>query len=669
MWHIDLESYSAVDLKRCGSYRYAADHTTEILMLSIAENEDDPVIWVPKRYRPRGLDCSEAYERMQDMVENDSEIWAHNAHFEWAVFRYLWEKTTKLPLMPIGRMRCTAALARRAAMPPKLEKLGETLKLGDQKIKRGQALIRKFCSPVKKSGKRTFPKDSPAEFMEFIEYCNQDVRTEQAVHKKLQAFDMSGSCLDTFLFDFKMNDRGIPVNVSALHNAQDLVWEVEETLGEEFTRITGGLQPGQRDAFLRWMKPQGYPFPNLQAPTVEAALSDTSWADNDTVVRALHLRSSLAFAAVKKIDSMLDCQCGDGVVRGTLQYYGAGTGRAAGRLIQPQNFKRPSFKDTALAYSMICEGTTVADLDLLYGNALEVVGSCIRHFIQRPKGMILNADYAGIEARIICWLADQYDALQEFRDYDAGIGPNAYEIMASGIFDIPVEEIDKDGIERFIGKQTVLGCGFQMWIDKFMVLCESNGKAISYELAEKGVTMFRRLRHKVVKFWANCEKAAKAAIIEPGRWHAAGSKIKFAVTESQGIPYLVMMLPSKRRIVYPWPKLEASKRKNGRKQITFYGNIKGNLYGRVSTYGGKLAENATQGIAADVMFNGSVKAEAAGFPILTLIHDEALSLPRDDRGDLKEQLADFEEALCDLPAWADGLPLVTEGKVVPYYLK
>jgi DNA polymerase len=205
-----------------------------------------------------------------------------------------------------------------------------------------------------------------------------------------------------------------------------------------------------------------------------------------------------------------------------------------------------------------------------------------------------------------------------------------------------------------------------MGVDKFLVTCENNGRSVDYEMGERAVNIFRKVRSKVVSFWYNCENAARRAIQEPGVWQRAGSKVKFAVTESEGIEYLVMMLPSKRRIVYPWPKLELSKR-NGRKQITFFGNIKGNFWGRQSTYGGKLAENATQGIAADIMFNGSVKAEAKGFKILTLIHDEALS--RGKGGDPHKELPVFVKALCDLPAWAEGLPIVAEGKVVPYYLK
>ena len=666
MWHLDYETYSAADLRKVGAYRYASDHSACILMLAIAHDYGEPLIWVPRKFRWKGLDCTEAYALMGEMVESDEPIWAHNAQFEAAISYYLWEKTTKLEPISIDRWRCTAALARRAAHPPKLEKLAEVLGLGQQKDKKGSALIRKFCVPVKKTGKRTLPGEKIPEFKEFTEYCLQDVRTEQEVHKKLHAFDMKGSCLDTFQFDMRMNQNGLPVNVDALLKAQELVWEIEENYGDRFRKITGGIQPGQRDVFLEWIRQYGYPGKNLQAPTVEECLRDTGWANHPKAVEALNLRQQLAFAAVRKIDSMLDCECGDGIVRGTLQYYGAGTGRAAGRLIQPQNFKRPSFKDTALAYSMICGGTTVADLELLYGNAMEAIASCIRHFIQMLNEMMLNADYAGIEARIIVWLADQFDALKEFRDYDAGKGPNAYELMASAIFDMPLKDIDKDGMERFIGKQTVLGCGFGMGVDKFLVTCENNGRSVEYEMGERAVGIFRKVRSKVVKFWYNCENAAKKAIQDPGTWYPAGTKVKFAVTESEGVEYLVMMLPSKRRIVYPWPRLEASKR-SGRKQITFFGNIKGNLWGRVSTYGGKLAENATQGIAADIMFNGSVKAEAKGFQILTLIHDEALSRGRG--GDLKKELQIFTKALCDLPAWAEGLPIVAEGKIVPYYLK
>jgi DNA polymerase len=670
-FHLDYETYSAADIRSVGAYRYAADPSAEVLILAIARGSEAPVPWVPERWRGcLDIDCDPAEELLEEMCGTKGLIYAHNAEFETAVTAYCWPKELQHLKKPrLERWRCTAAMARRAALPAKLADISAYFKLGDKaKDKAGSALIRIFSVPNKKTGARVLPSDRPDKFQEFINYCVQDVVAEQEVHRRLLPFAVTGACEEAFLLHARMNYRGLPVNVSALRNAQELVEEIEEKLGARFSEVTGGLAPAQVKALVPWLQKRGYPADNMQAATVEAALKDTSWAKSQKAIDALELRQQLAFSAVKKVKSMLDCECGDGKVRGTLQYYGAGTGRSAGRLVQPQNFKRPSFKDTALSYQMIQEGTTLEELDLLYGNPMEAIASSIRHFIQLPGGdKILNADYAGIEARIVCWLADQLDALREFREYDAGRGPNAYELMASSIFEMPLKSISKDGIERFIGKQTVLGCGFGMGAPKFADTCANYGQVIPLELAEKAVGIFRQVRSRVVKLWGKCESAARAAINDPETWYPAGSKIRFAVTDAGDTRFLVMRLPSGRNIVYPEPALEKSPR-NGKLQITFHGQVPHkSIWGRVSTYGGKLVENATQGTAADVMFNGACKAEKADFRIITLIHDEALSRPRST--DYDSELKEFMKCLCDLPDWAEDLPIVADGKVVPYYLK
>lgn len=664
MFHLDYETYSAADLRNVGAYRYAADPSAEILMLAIAKDDGEPAIWVPEEHDPLGyFDVGPAEALLDDLSRSDEPIYAHNAEFEAAITRYRWKTQLRRKVPALNRWRCTAAMARRAAQPPSLAKCGEALGIEQQKDTRGSALIRKFCIP-KKDGTRLMPVDAFEDFIVFTEYCLQDVRAEQEIHDRLEAFDLVGEALQTYQLHLAINDRGIPVNVEALENAQVIIDEVVNRLGGEFLEITGGIRSTQGAKLLAWLQERGYPYENLQALTVEKAVGDDSWASGHQgrlAWKALTVRQYLAFTATKKVASMLACQV-DGRVHGTLLYHGAGPGRSSGRLVQPQNFKRPTFKDSGTAYDLICSGGTAGELELLFGNPLEALSSSIRHFIQLPDGDMLDADYAGIEARIVCWLAGQEDALHDFREYDAGRGPNAYEIMASSIFDIPISAIDKDGIERFIGKQTVLGCGFGMGAAKFVITCANFGVTIPEEMGEKAVGIFRSVRHKVVQLWRDCENAARNAIKCPGKWFLAGPKLKFAVTTAGGIEYLVMKLPSGRRIVYPQPAIEMREGRN-RSQITFFGQIPHKVaWGRISTYGGKLVENATQGTAADVMFAGSHNAEMDGFEILTLIHDQALAT-------VAGTVDEFTAALCDLPEWADGLPIVAEGKQVPYYLK
>ncbi len=362
---------------------------------------------------------------------------------------------------------------------------------------------------------------------------------------------------------------------------------------------------------------------------------------------------------------MLNCVCSDGRVRGTLTLHGAGTGRWTAQLIQPQNFKKATIKDTATAYQMICDGCSRADLEVMFGNALEVIASCIRHFIQWPGGMMIDADYAAIEARIACWLAQQDDALDDYHN-----GVDRYRKMAGKIYSRPIESILNPSYEREVGKHTILGCGFGMWYPKFVLTCAKFGVEVSDELAHQAVVGYREEHPHVVNSWYAVERAAMSAIRHPGKVFKPFVEktrktinLKFMVVTTAGIPFLVMQLPSGRNIVYPHPKLEHDPQFD-KQGITFWGQLEGKaLWTRIRTYGAKLFENAVQGIAADIISIGAYNCEKAGHTLFMLVHDQVFG-PKGVLSDLGE----FCNHLCRMPAWADGLPLKAEGKFIPYYL-
>lgn len=670
--HLDYETFSAADLVSLGAYRYASDPSTEILMMAVALNNEEPLLFVPSIYESSELQSSPGVmELLLDVIDREETIvFAHNAQFEIAITRYLWKATFPgVPMPRLDQWRCTAAMARRAALHASLAGIGEDLKLTNQKDKKGSDLIKKFSIPQKLTKKQTesriYPWEQPEEFAAFGAYCIQDVLVERDVHKALKAFIPKGACLDHFQLDIKLNDRGLPVNVDALKKAKVILEETTERFAKEFHTLTG-LNHTQRAKVQELLQGDGYPFENMQAMSVEDAMKDTGWAKQCHTVRALELYSNLSYAAVGKINSMLGCGCGDGFVRGTLQYYGANTGRWSGKLIQPQNFKRATIKGTDGAYKMICEGCTADELDMVYGNPIEVLSSCIRHFIQPHQGTLFQADYAAVEARIVCWLAGQENALQEYRQ-----GLDRYVSMAAKIFNCSRDEVDSD--RRFLGKQAVLGCGFQLWWPGFQSQCAKYGVIVDDETSENAVVSFRDYHSKVVSLWKSCDTAAKQAIAEPGKWFRAGNLISFACStvKSARKDFMFLRLPSGRMLAYPEPKVEKVKKKFGDgktklvDQITFYGPVPNRTaWGRSSTYGGKLTENATQATAVDLMANGSVEAERRGFVIATLIHDEALAFAHSTL-----TVKDFCDALCTLPDWASGLPLVAEGKEIPYYLK
>jgi DNA polymerase len=350
------------------------------------------------------------------------------------------------------------------------------------------------------------PGDDPEAFRQFGEYCRQDVETERAAHKVLHAFELDGEVLESFQFDLRMNDLGVPVNVEALKRADKMINEYSGRLTRQFREITG-LNPTQRDKAHKWLRARGYPYPNLQAGNVDEVLANgrngwqaryieiprerqgEEWLEEnpdkplpakftapklqpvemtEEAFEALRIRSLVSFAAVKKVPTMLNAVCPDGRVRGALMWSGAErTHRWAGRIIQPQNFRRPSFKGTEQAYKMLCEGADIDTLEMLFAPFLEIIASCIRHFIQLPDGQqMLQADYSAVEARGNPWLCGAEQTLQLFRDEVP-----VYELMAAKIFGIDLSQVTTD--ERFVGKQAILGCGYNMGRPKFRGTCES----------------------------------------------------------------------------------------------------------------------------------------------------------------------------------------------------
>lgn len=658
MYHLDFESYSPVDIK-LGPNRYAEHPEAEILCLAVAKDNGAPLLWTNPRHRkpdPR------AVQMLHEMVASGEKIVAHNALFEFALLNRLFHRDTgvRWPRDAVhlrSRMVCTAVMARRAGFPSKLEKVAEALELKHRKDPKGRAAIRTLCVP-QKDGRRILPAEDPATFDTLCHYCVQDVRVEQEIHRKLEYFTPTGAHLEAYWFDILLNTRGLPVNVAALRHAQKIVDTVMDRVGKQFLKWTG-LMPTQNKRCKEWFHAHGLKLPNLQVDTIE------EWRPKcpPKVLPMLDAYSTLQFAAVKKITTMLDCAGEDGWIRDLFRFHGAGTGRWSGERVQPQNFKRPTIKDTDRAYALICEGCTADDLDLLWGNALDVLSSCIRNFIHCVGTELYDADYAAIEARIVNWLAGQEDVLQEFRN-----GRDSYRAMSAEIYGCSYDDIKNPSYEREVGKRAVLGCGYKMGSKTFKDQCwVQYGLEVSEELAERAVEAYRRKHYKVKALWDLTGRAARAAVENPGNRYGAGKYLSFVVKTIRDIPYLLMRLPSGRELAYPRPAIEEMADKFGRvrEQITFYGQLHGKqICGRISTYDGKLVENATQAVAMDIMANGACLAETRGFPVVALIHDQALALRRPHT-----RLEDYVAALTELPAWAAGLPIKAEGKIQPYYRK
>jgi DNA polymerase len=691
---VDFETRGTADLKKVGAFRYANDPSTEIICAALSRDDGEPLIWVNSKF---GQSDPGVDDLVKEWLYGDCLIYAHNAQFEQAIFEALCPRYFGFgnPWKMRPRWRCTAAMARKAALPSSLEKCAAVLGLKQQKDKRGGALIRKFCIPDPDTGEFVNPADHPDDFRALLDYCKQDVRTEQEIHQALKAFELTGLSLRTFLMDYVINARGLPVNVESASRAREVVNQAVAALEPEFQQITG-LNPTQGKKLLPWLQERGYKAANLQGKTIEEVLEEEADGEEELpeeVKRVLQIKRMLSFAANSKLDRMVEMAGPrDNRVRGSLIYHGATTGRWTAEKLQPQNMKKPSAalgKFTKEIYAKLGSGITCEEIDFHYGNPVEAVASCIRHFIHDQSGPMFAVDYAAIEARIVCWLAGQDDVVELFRT-----GQDLYRVMAGEIYGLTAEQVkklDKAGYERQLGKEAVLGCGFGLGIDGFVAACQRKGIKITKELATRAVEAFRASRYKVKDMWYECERGFLHAMTT-GSPYKVNDRISFSCGKVANGRFVFAHLPSGRRLSYPFPRRErvASYTEKGKKKtviaptveqlkkiteidpkvwvkdsLTYAGFPQGSsVWGRVTTYGGSLVENITQAVAADIMCHGCLNAEEAGYQTATLIHDEWLGykLP----GQTAERLI---ELLTDLPPWADGLPIKAEGGEVPYYLK
>lgn len=668
IYHADYETYSEADIGDVGSYRYSEDPSTEILMMAISKNDEPVYLWVHPRWRDvvPGLHEPESEEVVFELdCDPQGLLYAHNAMFERAVTRYVDDSPIRFMRDRQKQWRCTAAMARRAAIPDSLDKATSFLKLGEKKDSRGKALIRLFSMPQtsgKRKGQRVLPSEEPEKFREFCEYCKQDVVAEKALHKALASFELVGpAVLDTFLLDVALNDRGVPVNMKALKNAEAIITFCMREKVARFQEITG-LVPTRRAAVKEWLEKHGLPLDNMQGETLEAVIKD---AKTPEVSEVLKLYVDLSFAAVKKVNAFLSFANSDGRMRGTMLYHGAGTGRWSSRGPQIQNVKKPTLKNLEGAFAMIERGCDAEDLDLIYGEPLEVIASCIRNFITAT----LDADYNAIEARILPWMAGQDDAIARFRKFDSMAGDTTerrrcdpYRVMAAVIFNKAAE--DTTDQERQLGKIVVLGAGYQMGKAKFLATCHSWGLDwVTQTLADRCIDAFRSMNPKIKQLWYDLNDAAIRAVAQPGRRFSAGL-ISFCARHEAGLLYLFMRLPSGRDIAYPDARIERDQTFD-RDQVTYHGQLPASvLWGRIKMYGGKWAENADQGIAADVMAFGCGNAMNEGYDVWGLIHDQGLGTHKPG-----QTAPGFGKALAVLPPWAGGLPLKAEAKITKYYAK
>lgn len=653
--HLDFETYSALDVRKVGSYRYGKDPSTEVLIACYWLPDMDPDLDAPRVWLPReqGIpaDLREAAES-PDVV-----FWAHNAQFERAVWTWALRRQRTAPPIPIERWRCTAALAAASGLARSLDGALSMLGTGVRKDPDGSRLIKLFSNPRKPTQKdprtRILPEDNPEDFRKFVRYCQQDVIGEMALHHALP--ELHPREQKFFELDMVMNERGLPIDIPLVEKARKVLHTLEQRIHDEVTALTGGIRATQGAKLLEYFSSKGLDLENLQAQTVRDTLEQVSDLTPD-LRRLLALRVEASKASTKKLISMQACaDPDDHVVQGGFLFHGAHTGRYAGKLVQPQNFIRGKLKDHQR--ELVFELLETGDPELfhrLYEWPIDTISQCMRGFIRAPRGYrLLVVDYTAIEARVLAWAAGETRML---RAYEKGL--DVYKIMASRLFGVPVEQVT--GEQRRLGKNLVLGCGYSLGATRFVEYCANLGQSVEPAFAKKAVTLYREDHPRIVASWGEIEQAVVQAIRRPGTEHEA-LRCRVLVRGD----WLVLELPSRRELRYYRPKATPTERW-GRPAhaISFLSEDKGRIH-RENTYGGKLTENVVQAIARDVMREGMFAAEAAGYPVIGTVHDELLTLVPHGAGDVKE----LESIVCTSAKWMKGIPLGSEGFECERYRK
>lgn len=377
--------------------------------------------------------------------------------------------------------------------------------------------------------------------------------------------------------------------------------------------------------------------------------------------RVLEIRQQVGKTSVKKLQAMQVCSNADDRARGLHQYHGATTGRWAGRRLQTQNLPRPKLKQDMIESYFNC--LAVPDhrvrgplVDSIIGDVLSVTSDSIRGFIAAPEGReLLCADFSNIEGRVLAWLAGQEDKLDAFRAYDAGKGPDLYNVAAAGILGVPVADVTADQ-RQSIGKVSELAFGYQGGLGAWRQFSPDDGRTDDEIDGFKNA--WRDRYPKIVDLWYALERAAMSAVKNPGKTFDVNGLIRYKMSGS----FLFCRLPSSRVIVYPYPDIRQKEMPWGeeRAAMFFLGqNTITRKWGRMDTYGGKLSENVTQAVARDVLADAMIRLSNQGFEIVMHVHDEIVA--ETEAVSAASQFPRFTACMAALPRWAEGLPIAVSG--------
>lgn len=658
--HLDFETRSCADLKLVGAFKYAMHPSTEIMCMAVGGYADNIKLFTPAELVEWGAE-QRTTEKPLFIAD---QLVAHSAHFEYAIWNYILHKRFGWPaLWEPARWRCTLAKAAMCNLPISLDGATQALKLPAKKDLMGRQAMLKLSKPIHVDalGFPTYNEDEELK-KKMYAYCMDDVRAEMALDSALP--DLPPGEQKIWELDLTINHRGMKADTETAGKAVLLAKTFTDELNTKLFALTGGKvdKASRIQEIKRYLSTLGVETPDgLDKNVVTALLArpDVPQKAKDVI----KIRQQVGKSSTAKYETILDYASDtDERMRGMLQYHAAGTGRWGGRGPQPQNFP----KGVGFDGEEVCADVIKDGFGTKYGErSMDALSAGLRGVLTAGPGKVLcAADYSAIEARVLLWLAGDVLALDKYRR-----GVNLYVDMAQFIYRNDALT-KKDAKEYSVGKAVILGCGYGMGKVKFKGTCASWGIDIEEGTAEAAVKAYRAKYKSVVEMWYKQEDAARNSILNPGSVHPCG-KVVWGLDPKR--EFLVCKLPSGRHLRYYHPSVKPIITPYGEKQEIHYwcAGLGGKLEEN-KTYGGSLVENITQATARDIMANGMLNAEAAGFPVILTVHDELVTEIIDLEEGPEWQDAELDalvKAMCNLPAWAEGLPIAAEGWVGFRYRK
>ena len=656
---IDIETYSSVNLPKCGVYKYAESPDFEILLFGYSADGSDVAV----------IDLAQGERLPQEIIDaltDDSVIkWAFNANFERiCLSRYLRDLGMSLdpfhdnhPLsIDCARFlnpeswRCSMVWAATMGLPLSLEGVGAVLGLEKQKLTEGKDLIKYFsvpCAPTKANGGRTRnrPFHAPDKWEAFKKYNIRDVETEIGIKDRLAKFPVSDDVWDEYHIDQEINDRGVRLDMDLVQEAIEMDTRSRSELTAAMKDMTALDNPNSVQQMKQWLSDNGLETDSLGKKVV-AELIKTAPPELQTV---LELRQQLAKSSVKKYQTMERAVCDDGRARGMFAFYGANrTGRWAGRLIQLQNLPQNHLPDLADARALVKSGNFDA-VKLLYEDVPDTLSQLIRTaFIPKDGTQFYVSDFSAIEARVIAWYAGETWRQKVFET-----GGDIYCASASQMFHVPVEKHGINGHLRQKGKiaELALGYGGSVGALKAMGAIEMG---LSEDELPPLVDAWRQTNPNIVKFWWDVDRSVMEAVKYK---HTTSS---YGLTFSCRSGMLFITLPSGRNLAYVKPKIGTNK--FGGECVTYEGIGSTKKWEQLDSYGPKFVENIVQATSRDILCYAMKTLRCCS--IVMHIHDE-LVIEADPHMSL--------DVLCEqmgrTPPWAKGLKLRADGYTTPFYKK